>query len=295
MKIKHIHFIINPSSGKEEPILYFINKAFAESKIDWDISVTKKNLGAGEIARKLVGKTNLVAVYGGDGCVTEVAAVLMGTELPLVIIPGGTANVMARELGIPLETEAALALLQKGKFRIKAVDMGLVNGRPFLLRVNLGIMADMVIEANRALKDQIGQLAYGVTAVKTVAAAEAISYHLKIDGQKVETSGVALTVTNSGHMGIKNMALQPGISITDGRLDVILLKDNDLASVFKAAGSALLQKGTDVIEHWACKEVIIRLDRKQAFIRDDEQQTAKKLKIEVLPAAIRILIPTQTK
>ena len=295
MKFKHIHFIINPASGKEEPILSYINKAFGDSRIDWDISVTKKGLSAGQIARKLIGKTSLIVVYGGDGCVTQVAAALQGTKLPLAILPGGTANVMARELGIPLATEAALELLQKDKYRVKAIDMGMVNGQPFLLRVNLGIMADMVIEADRKLKDKIGQLAYGVTAVQTVAAAEPVNYQLKVDGKKIETSGVALTVTNSGHMGVGDLALQPGISINDGLLDVILLKDNDLLSLFKAAGSALLEKKTEALEHWACHKVVITLSQKTIFIRDDEEQSAKKLKIEVIPGAIQILVPTQSK
>ncbi|MEO6630239.1 MAG: acylglycerol kinase family protein, partial [Mucilaginibacter sp.] len=127
MKFKHIHFIINPASGKEEPVLSYINRLFTGSRVNWDISVTKKDKGAGEIARSLIGKTDLIAVYGGDGCVTAVAAALHGKLLPMAIIPGGTANVMAKELGIPTDTVEALALLKKGH-RIRTIDMGLVNG-----------------------------------------------------------------------------------------------------------------------------------------------------------------------
>jgi len=255
--------------------------------------VTKKDKGAGEIAKTLIGKTDLVAVYGGDGCVTAVASVLQGEDLPLAIIPGGTANVMAKELGIPLETVEALELLKAGK--LKAIDMGRVNGEPFLLRVNLGIMAAMVTEADRKLKENIGQLAYGVTTVQTVAAAEPVNYQLKIDGKKVEVSGVALTVTNSGHMGIGDFALQPGISVTDGKLNVILIRDTDIGSLLRIAGSALLQQESEVLEHWACEKVVITMEKKQTYICDDAERSAKTLRIEVLPKSIRILVPKTKK
>jgi diacylglycerol kinase (ATP) len=289
VKFKHIHFIINPASGKEEPVLSYINQAFLKSKIRWDVSVTQKHCGASEIANGLIGKTNLIVVYGGDGCVTEVAAALHGSGQPMGIIPGGTANVMAKELGIPTDTLEALTTLKSGKLRLKSIDMGLANNQPFLLRVNLGIMADMITSAHRELKNNLGQLAYGVTAIQTVASAKAINYHLKIDGKKVAATGVALTITNSGSMGIGDFALQPGISISDGQLDVILMNDNNFVSLFKAAGSALLQTQTDVLQHWPCKTVQITMDKKQTIIIDDLPIVTKKLKIKVIPAAIQIL------
>lgn len=273
----------------------YINKVMAEAGIDWDISVTKKDLDVGEIARNLIGKTDLVAVYGGDGCVTAVASALHGTELPIAIIPGGTANVMAKEIGIPIDTEEALALLPGGKHRLIAVDMGLANETPFLLRVNLGIMADMVTKADRDLKNSIGQLAYGVTTIKTAAAAKTVSYQLNIDGEETTVDGVSLTVTNSGHIGIGDFALQPGISITDGLLDVILIKDNSLLSMFKVAGGALLNQETDAVMHWKAKNVVINMPEEQSYICDDAEQFAKEIKLEVVPGSLRMLVPAPIK
>lgn len=290
MKFKHIHFIINPASGKEEPILAYINRAFDRSNTKWDVFVTQRDKGPGDIAKKLIGKTDLVVVYGGDGCVTDTAAALHLSNTPMAIIPGGTANVMAKELAIPLDTIAALELL-KSKHRLKAIDMGLVNGHPFLLRVNLGIMADMILQAGRKLKDNIGQLAYGVTAIKTIVNAAPVKYKLEIDGTMIEETAVSLTITNSGNIGIAGLDMLPGISITDGLLDVILMRDNNLSSVLKVAGSTLLQNNTEALKHWRCKNIVVYMDAKRAFIRDDCEQKAKKLTINVLPAAINILVP----
>lgn len=291
MKFRHIHFIINPASSKEEPVLSLIYQAFKDAGIRWEVSVTQPDADAGKVASKLVGKTELVAVYGGDGCVTAVASALHGTNTPMAVLPAGTANVMAKELGIPLDTADALAILQKGNHQIRAVDMGTVNGEPFLLRVNLGIMADMVLEASRGLKNKIGQLAYGVSTLKTVAQANSTDYHLVLDGKKISMAGVSLTVTNSGHMGVGAMELQPGISISDGLLDVILMKDNDIISVLKVAGSALLQQESAALEHWTAKRILITLNRPHAFICDDAERKAKKLDIEIVPKSIRIVVP----
>ncbi|SDZ80086.1 diacylglycerol/lipid kinase family protein [Pedobacter hartonius] len=291
MKIKHICFIINPASGKQEAILLFINQALDGMGIEWDVYLTKKDKSIAEIARELIGKTDLVAVYGGDGCVTEVAAALHGSETPLAIIPGGTANVMARELGIPLDTQAALAVLTGKDYEMRSIDMGLFNDQPFLLRVNIGIMADMVLQADRDLKNSVGQLAYGITALKTLALAEPASYRLEIDGKAFQESGVSLTVTNSGHIGIGDFALQPGISITDGLLDVILMKDASLLSVLKVASSTLLQNKTEALVHWQCKRIVINMDQTHSLICDDRKETARQITISVVPASIRIMVP----
>lgn len=294
MKFKHIYFIINPASGKEEPILSYINQVFDNSGTDWDVAITKRGTSAGDIARTLTGKTDLIAVYGGDGCVTEVASVLCGTDIPMVIIPGGTANVMAKELGIPIDTEAALNWLKDGQIQVNTIDMGSMNGHPFLLRINLGIMADMILQTDRKLKDSIGQLAYGITAIKTITDAEPVIYTIEIDGTATQETSVSLTVTNSGNIGIGDFALQPGISITDGLLDVILLKDASFTSLLKTAGSTLLQNETDAIKHWQCKEVKISMDQEKTFICDDREETAKELSIKVVPASIKMIVPSET-
>jgi diacylglycerol kinase (ATP) len=291
MVFKHIHFIINPAAGKKEPILSIINEAFDQTDTDWEVTVTKRGTNIGDIATGLIGKTDLIVVYGGDGCVTEVAGALAGSDTPMAIIPGGTANVMSKELGIPQDATEALALLKAENLDIRKVDMGIVNGMPFLLRINLGIMADMVLQTDRKLKDNIGQLAYGITAIKTIAEASLTEYTLTLDGQEIKESGVSLTITNSGHIGIGDFALQPGVSINDGKLDVILLKDASLLSLIKTAGSTLLQNETDAIKHWQAREVQIQCNNEFSFVCDDREEKADSLLINVKPGCIKIAAP----
>lgn len=291
MNIDHIFFIVNPSAGKNEPVVKKISEIFNNSGLQLTVHVLKEKEDVAEIVGAALRQADLIAVFGGDGSITEAAAQLIGTATPLAIIPGGTANVLSKELGIPQDTDEALTLLCEGKYQFKTIDTGVVNGRPFLLRVNLGIMAEMITETDPDLKENIGQLAYGVATIKTLLDAEPVKYQLDIDGEIVEATGVALTITNSGNMGIGNLQLQPGISVNDGLLDIILLKDAGFLSIIKAAGGALLRTETAAVSHWTCKEVTITLPGEQLYLCDDCAAKARELTIKIVPSSLTIAVP----
>lgn len=288
--IKNIHFIINPGAAKREPILSLINDVFADTDITWDISITQKGHDIAGIASSLIGKTDLIAVYGGDGCVMELAQVLGKTETALAIIPAGTANVMAKELGVPQDTRAALEMLIAPGAQVIRIDMGMINYRPFLIRINLGIMADMVLDADRGMKDQLGQFAYGVTAISSLAGAKPVRYTMTVDGKRIEEEGVSLTVTNSGNVGINGYKMLPGISVTDGLLDIVLMNEANLVDVLKVAGTTFMQTDSSVLKHWTCKEVIIHMNEEHRFICDDKEMKGNDLQISVIPGSLKVLV-----
>ena len=294
MKFEKIHIIINPASGQEEPILSYLNTAFRESGIEWGVSVIKKDKDATAFTRQWVGKVDVIAIYGGDGSISEVATVLMGTDTPLAIIPGGTANVISKELSIPQNTIEALELLKNGDTEVICIDMASANDELFIIRVNLGIMADMVVEASREMKMKVGQLAYGISAIQAMVKSAPVGYHMKIDGKKVMEKGVALTVTNCGNIGIGDYSFLPDISICDGFLDVILLNEADLMSVLRIAGTTLMKSESDVWKHWRCKEIEIRLETQQKFVLDDCEKETSYLRIKVIPNALKIIVPKKS-
>ena len=286
---KKIDFIINPAAETKDPVLSSINKIISESDIEWQVHITKTEGEAFTIAKSLTGKTNLLAVYGGDGTVMEVARALHNTDTPMAILPGGTANVVAKELDLPMDIEEALRLITAPDNVIREIDMGLVNGCPFLIRVNLGILADMVTEASPEMKETWGQLAYGITAFKTMQQ-EGKTFRLIIDGKEFIQEAVALTVTNVGNIGKKGYAFLPGISVTDGLLDVIALDKADFTSLLKITGSMLFQTDSNVLKHWKAKEIIIHMDQDDTFLCDDTARTAGKLHIKVAPRSLKILV-----
>lgn len=290
--MRKIDIIINPASETKEPILSILNKHIGETDIEWQVHVTKMEGEAFTIAEALSGKTDLLAVYGGDGTVMEVARALHGSNTPMAILPGGTANVVAKELNLPLNIEEAIRLILCTEPVIQQIDMGMVNGCPFLIRVNLGILADMVTEASPEMKETWGQFAYGITAFKTMQQ-EAKTFRMTIDGKQFIQEAVALTITNVGNIGRKGYAFLPGISITDGWLDVIALDKADFTSLLKITGSMLFQTDSAVLKHWKVKEMIIHMDQDESFLRDDTAETARELRISVSPGSLKVLVPNK--
>ncbi len=291
MKFQNIHVIINPASGTEEPIIHYLHRAFLNTGIDWNATIITKQHDINSTINSLIGNVDLIAVYGGDGTVVQVAQALIGKDMPMAIIPGGTANVMAKELGIPTDSVAAIELLKNENATIKKIDTGCMNGEPFLIRINFGIMADMVSHADRGLKDSFGQLAYGISALETLSNAKPILYKMKIDGVEIEQEGVSLTVTNSGSIGIAGFSFLPDISINDGFFDVIMLDNTDFLSLLRVAGSTLLQTESEVLKHWKCSEIMIELPEVDNFIFDDMERQAQFIHIKVNPQSVNILAP----
>jgi len=291
MKFKNVHVIINPAAGKDEPILSWLNKALCDADINLQVHVADKKNEVFSIASGLANKNHLVAIYGGDGSISDTARALYGKRATMAIIPGGTANVMSKELGIPQETEEAIALLTNKSSRVIPIDMGLVNDTPFLLRVNLGIMAEMVSEADPKMKNTFGQLAYGLSAIGSINNCSPVPYRMMIDGKEINETGVSLTVTNAGNIGIGDFSMLPDIKISDGLLDVILLDQADLLSLLRVAGSTLFQTGSDVLKRWKCKEISISAEKSLKYICDDVEKEAASLAIKVMPGALKIMVP----
>ena len=141
--LKQIHVIANPAAGQDEPILSVLNSVLRPAEVMWDIFVTHDAEDARKYAEQAVAAgVDAVAVYGGDGTVTEAASGLIGANIPLAILPGGTANVMSIELGIPQKLQDAVGLLCDPTRAIRLVDMGMVGDRPFFGHVAIGLEAD---------------------------------------------------------------------------------------------------------------------------------------------------------
>lgn len=290
MQFDNIHIIVNPAAGKEEPVLSYINTVLLATGINWQVSVSTPRNTAFDIARSLIGKTQLIVVYGGDGSIAEVARALYGCDTPMAIIPGGTANVMSKELGIPQAALDAIRLIAYGPTKVVAIDIGMANDTPFLLRVNLGIMADMIIQADPALKHTLGQLAYGISALQTLAQSEPVTFRIIVDGEEFTETGVALTATNAGSIGIGDFSFLPDINVTDGYLDVILMNNTDILSLLRVAGTMLFQTGSDVLKHWRCKQISIIPDKPMPYICDDTEQIASQINISIMPKALKVLV-----
>jgi diacylglycerol kinase (ATP) len=290
---KRVMAIVNPAAGQDQPILKTLNAIFKKNNVDWDISITKVAGDGQRLAREAVqAGVDLVVVNGGDGTVMECAAGLIGSDVPMVILPGGTANVMARELGLPFNLVEALTLAVNPETVIHSVDMGQVGEHYFLLRAGMGFEAAMVEGADRELKDRLGLLAYGLSALQALADPTVARYRLRMDDIEEQSEGLACIIANSGNLGARGMALSSTIDISDGLLDVLVITKADLPSLVALAAS-VVGGGEEppALQHWQVREVTVEADPPQTVQVDGEILAKTPVSFKVIPGAVKILVP----
>lgn len=245
-QIRRIHVIMNPVSGLNPAPPEALEALLLKSGLHYQLHVTAKDGDAMAFAQAAIAAgADVVAAYGGDGTVMEVAHGLMDSSVPLAILPAGTANVMSVELGIPQTLEAALTLAFGNNAAVRAVDMGRVNeDRYFMLRVGIGLEADMTQKAEREEKKRWGKLAYIIATLRAIRDSRSARYKITIDGKRYRARGVSCVICNSGNVGLPNMSLAPEISPSDGLLDVIIFRGTDpgtIFSLFRSAFSTVFQ------------------------------------------------------
>ena len=290
---RKIHVVINPASGQPQPILNTLNGVFHPAGIDWDVFITKASGDAERYARQAAASgVDVVAAYGGDGTVMEVARGLFGSQTPMAILPGGTANLMSVELGVPKDLAKAAAIAADPNSKVRVVDAGLFGGQThFLLRVGIGFAARKVEIADRDLKDRYGILAYSIGALKALTDTDVAHYRLTLDGQHYETPGFTCLVDNAGNIGFAGLGLK-SILVDDGLLDVIIVRDARVRSwIAVGAGIKSGETNPDHILHWQAREITIEVDPPQPVQLDGEMVGQTPVSVQVVPGLVRILAP----
>ncbi|MCP4168280.1 MAG: diacylglycerol kinase family lipid kinase [Chloroflexi bacterium] len=290
---KSIHVVANPASGQPEPVLHMLNSVFHAAAVDWDISITKSSGDAGRQALQAATEgADLVAVYGGDGTVMEVASALAGSGTAIAILPGGTANVVSVELGIPKTLAEAAQLTVQNSHTTRAIDIGACGQRRFLHRVGIGLAADKVKGATRELKDRFGAFAYSISALQSVKNPTQASYHMTLDGRQINAQGITCIIANSGNMGVPGLKLAKNVSVSDGLLDVFMIKDRGFFSIFSSAASIIdVTPKSDSFHHWQAKEIRIETDPPMETQGDGEMWEQTPIQLSVIPSAVRVLVP----
>lgn len=291
---QRIRVIINPAAGQDKSVLGVLNSVFHPAEVEWDVAITLKAGDAQRFAQQaLEDKVDVVAVYGGDGTVAEVASGLIGSDMPLAIFPGGTANVMSVELGISSDLAEACALACSDERAVVTVDMGQVGDRYFILRVGIGLEAEMVEGADRTLKDKVGALAYALSGLKAINDTPISQYRLTLDGETIESEGVCCLICNSSNLGQQGISLAENASVRDGKLDVFVLRQADLSSLLSAVREVI--QGDDAkshtLQHWQVREVKVEAEPFQEVQADGEVLGQTPLEARVIPGAVKIIVP----
>ena len=232
---------------------------------------------------------SLMVVAGGDGTVNYVVNSMKskGLDIPLGVIPAGTANDFAGALGMSSEPlEAARQIASGGEQR---VDCGRVNDLYFVNIFSFGIFTTTSQRTPDERKHRIGRLAYIIEGVKEVTSMHAVPLEIEADGERFDLRSLMVLIFNGETAGGFHLARRS--SIRDGLLDCILLeKKNILHSTF-AMGQYLLGGNPKIVRHLQARQIDIRSTVNEPTDVDGQRGAEFPLHIECLPGALRVQCP----
>jgi len=290
---QRVMIIVNPAAGKPEPVLSVLNDVLGPAKIDWQVTVTHQP-GDGVAATRaaVAAGYDLIGVYGGDGTVAEVASALAEGGPPLLLLPGGTGNALAVDLGIPPELADAVALALEGGGEIRRIDMGRAGDVSFVLRLTMGIEAALVGSATREMKDRYGWLAYVVAGVQALTDPQVAEYTVTVDDESFVVEGVAAMVANSASVGhLAGVKLAQGVELSDGQLVVAVVETAGLTALLGSVAEAAQGQEPSGVRRWSGSRIRIEATPAQVILADGEESGTTPVDVTVMPSAVGVLVP----
>ena len=300
--------LYNPTAGRL-PIQLFIGGIIRPLRsAGWKIEVVETISGrdatrmAREAARQ---KYEAVFAIGGDGTVGQVATGLMKSDTALAVLPGGTSNVWARELGLytfdwlhPRALQKNARLLARAP--VRRVDVGTCNGRPFLLWAGVGLDAEIVrqLEPRPRFEKYIAAPRYVATGVSTMASWHGMDLHVWNGDQSVDGHFLLAVATNIRKYAGGMAVLSPDACIDDGKMDLWLMSGNSFADAFRHLFDVLGGR------HLTSQEVVklpfsrVRIESETDFsveLDGDPAMTVNRIDLRVEKQALNVLLPPRAK
>lgn len=180
-------------------------------------------------AREAAAEADIVVAVGGDGTVADVASGLLGSGIPIGVIPAGSTNIVARELGIPMSIAASARLLF-ARHRVVRRDAGVSDGRCFLHMAGAGFDAHLFDRADREMKRRVGWLAY-LPAAADALREPPVRFSIETDDGALDVESPLVLVANGGAVIHPILRVDPAIRADDGWLDVLVFTATNPAAV----------------------------------------------------------------
>ena len=262
----------------------------------WDeplwLETTPEDPGRGQAKSAVSARVGLVLACGGDGTVTACAEGVISTGVPLAIIPMGTGNLLARNLGLPMDLDEALAVALSGVQH--PIDAGRVNGMLFVVMAGVGLDARMLSSTSDPLKKRLGWFAYAISAVRHLGD-RPLRVAVSADGgRRRRMRANTLIVGNVGSLQ-GGLPLLPDARPDDGMLDAVVLIAGGLTGWLAAAANILLRRpARGGIYRVQFTELQVTLDQEQLWELDGEVMgSARRLTVVAHPGALLLRMPPE--
>ena len=253
--------------------------------------VPKSRKAPAEVQRALKAGVDLLFVWGGDGIVQRCIDTVAGSNVALAIVPAGTSNLLARNLGIPMDIGEAVAVGLHGARR--RLDVGRFNKERFAVMAGVGIDAAMIRDADGVLKERLGRAAYVLTGLKNLRA-EPVGAEITVDGVHwFSGESTCVLIGNVGGL-FGGIEVFSDASPDDGLLEVGVVTADGVGQWARTVAKTVVSTAemSPFVQVAKARSVKIKLDRKVLYELDGGDRTkTKSFKVKVEPAAITICVP----
>lgn len=255
------------------------------------LETTAEDPGAGQAAQAVRDGVDVVVVCGGDGTVRAALDALSGTGAALAVVPAGTGNLLARNLGVPTGDPLGAVEVALGRGR-RTIDVGYANDEAFAVMAGAGFDATVMKQTPRESKDRFGSLAYVRTALAHLRDPHA-RCTLTVDGERVFDGRVA-TVLAANHGALQGgLDLFPDSAADDGLLDLMAVSARSAGQWLRSAvGVAAGRDVPDLVQRWCGTDAVVELRQPTAWeIDGDERPPTTRLAFRVARRSLTVCVP----
>jgi diacylglycerol kinase (ATP) len=255
------------------------------------VEVPKSRFAPKQVKRLLKDGVDLLVVWGGDGMVQRCVDALAGTDVALAVVPAGTANLFATNLGIPQDIEQAVAIALRGDRR--KLDAGRFNGEHFAVMAGAGFDAAMIRDADGTLKDRLGRAAYVVTGSKNLRA-KPFKAKITVDGAPWYAGDAScILIGNVGRL-FGGVDVFEDASPDDGRLEIGVVHADGVTDWVRTLARTAVghAERSPLVQSTSARSMKVKLNRKVLYELDGgDREKVKKFAVKVRSEAVTVCVP----
>ncbi len=285
-----LHFIFNPIAGSGAS-----NKAFAQMEqllrergVEYSVARSEYAGHAHELTRAALQKGHeCIVAVGGDGTVREVAQEMIGSGVPMGVLPCGTGNDMVRALHIPQEPAEALEILLNGS--VRPMDAAIANGKLFFNVGGFGFDVDVLINTDRYKKRFSGMTAYLLGLFRALIGLRLRHVRITTPEGTFEQNALLVAVCNGTHFG-GGMHVAPLADPSDGLLDVCVIRDVTRLTVLSVLAKFIKGKhiGLPIVQYFKTTAVTVLSEPESRLQLDGEVVSGTPVTFSIRPAALLV-------